>query len=317
MSSGGAKRRRASGKRLPEAVSIDTPVVRPSTSQDGSGSSTSEVGSVIDFLGDAEPPVMAATGVTQTTTDPGRGLVDVNLFEGLDASVNVTQSVESQIGFQVPQQLKDKIKTYQYVELSALLSSGRGSGNENSLSVGSGGELFLKSTADNQKYLNIESWTDAMLIFTSIFTAAHPIKCQDLLKYISNIRLGAKQHGGMGWRAYDQQFRLRLAADPARSFAKIDYELWLLFMAAPNSNTTMPQQASKNLGKKCFDFNFRYCSKLNCTFRHACLKCNNDHPSRLCGQGPKGQQFSQSMPQQRPRGPFNNSQPSFRPRFSK
>ncbi|KAH3712265.1 hypothetical protein DPMN_071955 [Dreissena polymorpha] len=53
---------------------------------------------------------------------------------------------------------------------------------------------------------------------------------QELLKYMSTIRTAAKRHVGMGWKAYGQQFRLRLAVDPGTRFDKIDYELWLLYV---------------------------------------------------------------------------------------
>ncbi|KAH3714632.1 hypothetical protein DPMN_057317 [Dreissena polymorpha] len=40
-----------------------------------------------------------------------------------------------------------------------------------------------------------------------------------------------RRHAGLGWKAYDQQFRSRLAVDPTGTrFDKIDYELWLLYV---------------------------------------------------------------------------------------
>ena len=48
---------------------------------------------------------------------------------------------------------------------------------------------------------------------------------------MSTIRNAARMHAGLGWKAYDQQFRLRLAFDPTGTrFDKIDYELWLLYV---------------------------------------------------------------------------------------
>ena len=50
-------------------------------------------------------------------------------------------------------------------------------------------------------------------IFTSIYCTTHPLK---FLKYILCIRLGSKRCSG-GWKAYDEQFRLRMVQDPSSS----------------------------------------------------------------------------------------------------
>lgn len=78
--------------------------------------------------------------------------------------------------------------------------------------------------------LDIDSWTDEFVIFSSIDLSVHNGKAQDILKYMQNIR-GLKRQTGIGWKSYDEQFRLRLASYPtASSFGEIDYELWLLCM---------------------------------------------------------------------------------------
>ena len=74
--------------------------------------------------------------------------------------------------------------------------------------------------------MNIENWTDAILIFTSIYCSVHPATYPDMLTYIHTIRLGAKR--SQGWKNYDEQFRLRKSQDPTSSWALIDPEFWLL-----------------------------------------------------------------------------------------
>ena len=54
--------------------------------------------------------------------------------------------------------------------------------------------------------VDIEKWTDLLLIYTSIFASAHPECRQELLKYMSIIRTGQKRFGGVGWRSYDEPF---------------------------------------------------------------------------------------------------------------
>ena len=44
------------------------------------------------------------------------------------------------------------------------------------------------------------------------------------------VRLGASRCANLGWKMYDEQFRLRKAQDPASSWSLVDYELWLIYM---------------------------------------------------------------------------------------
>ena len=53
------------------------------------------------------------------------------------------------------------------------------------------------------------------LVYISIFcTTAHSTVFQDLLKYMHSIRLGGKR-SALGWKSYNEQFRLRMSQDPA------------------------------------------------------------------------------------------------------
>ena len=73
------------------------------------------------------------------------------------------------------------------------------------------------------------------LVYISIFcTTGHSTVFQDLLKYIHSIRLGAKWCA-LGWKSYDEKFRLRMSQDPAGSWAVVDPDLWLLNMYSPSS----------------------------------------------------------------------------------
>lgn len=86
---------------------------------------------------------------------------------------------------------------------------------------------------------SIEKWTDAFIIYVSIFCSKHPDRCQELLKYMSIIRDTARKFlGGGGWIEYDQLFRRRQAYMPHRSWAVIDGELWytVLIPAAVSGN---------------------------------------------------------------------------------
>jgi len=134
----------------------------------------------------------------------------------------------------VPVNLKQKIIAGEYIDLALLLINSQASGSDKHTVIVSQGELLIETKQQHKKIVNIETWTDAFLIFTSIYCTAHSLKFQDLLKYIHCIRLGSKRCSG-GWKAYDEQFRGRMAQDASSSWAVVDPELWLIYMQNPPS----------------------------------------------------------------------------------
>ena len=67
----------------------------------------------------------------------------------------------------------------------------------------------------SKKINNIQQWTDAYDIYASIYLHADPTKSLNLLKYMymSDIRLAAARSSSLGFREYDQQFRLKHSKD--------------------------------------------------------------------------------------------------------
>jgi len=62
---------------------------------------------------------------------------------------------------------------------------------------------------------------------------------QGLLKYMHDVKLGASRSTGLGWREYDQQFRLKKARLPSTSWGQVDQELWLIYM----NNMVLPSNS--------------------------------------------------------------------------
>ncbi|CAC5413811.1 unnamed protein product [Mytilus coruscus] len=100
-----------------------------------------------------------------------------------------------------------------------------------------------------------------LFIYTSIYCNLHPGRFHELLKYMSIIRLGAKRCNNLGWKHYDEQFRLRKAIDPTGSWATVDSELWLIYIndSTENKNySTGSTSVNMNTGcnLKCYAFNY-------------------------------------------------------------
>lgn len=118
--------------------------------------------------------------------------------------------------------------------------------------------------------------------FISVFCTAYPERFQELLKYLYVIRQGASRCNNLGWKSYDEQYRLKKAANPTSSWADVDMELWLMFIN--NSNWTISTQqniAYSNL--KCYSFNYsNRCYRQSCIYSHTCIRCNGPHPIITC-----------------------------------
>ena len=110
--------------------------------------------------------------------------------------------------------------------------------------------------------------------------SAHPAQEGDIFKYMYmyNIRLGAERTPGLGFKAYDEQFRLKRAMDQSKSFGKIDDELWLIYMANTTCQSLNPI-TNNTRSQKCFNFNYRgVCKRPICKYQHTCMQCGLPHP---------------------------------------
>lgn len=208
-----------------------------------------------------------------------------------------TRSVHDDISLNVSQPIRDKIVKGQYIDLGILLSNTASNSGQKQNLIYDQGQLTLEPVKAN-KISNIETWTDAMIIYISVYCSVHVTKFQELLKYMNSIRLGAKRCQGNGWYLYDQQYRLKKAQDPASSWGSMDPELWLMYMQPQTA------QYSRVQNYKCYAFNYEgFCNKNGCFYQHSCIRCNNAHPVKHC------QYETQSSPF---RNPLLNSQPTFR-----
>ena len=220
-------------------------------------------------------------------------------------------SVSSPLGLHVCQTIKDKITQGIYLDIACLLDTTSSVNSPGRLILNNSGNLCMAPESQRKIY-SIEEWSDAFLVFASIYLSAHPTKTQEVLKYFSTIRLAAKRHMGAGWKSYDCQFRMRFASNPATmSFGLIDQELWLIFMG-PSTMSTY------NNERKCYDYNFRTCFKNFCPYNHSCLNCSGSHQAHQCRQNSSSggpMRAIASRGSQRSFVPRGFVRPSFRPRL--
>ena len=249
-------------------------------------------------------------------SDVGSDMRESQQVPGRDPLPQPLVSVCDPLGADISLGLKEKIWQGDYVDLVLLQKQTRSSFFTNNIGPGttlqltpsaSGFQLQHQTNVRQQRITSIEQWTSVFLVYISIYLERHPGRALELLKYMDMVRGAARNNGGYGWRDYDVQFRLRQARSPARSWASIDAELWLLLVAGGGrrSSSFLPfqgnmqrprsgfgEQRNTSRGRSgpptdsrgaiggrsrpgvCFAFNRGNCSRgRGCIFVHRCSRC--------------------------------------------
>lgn len=235
------------------------------------------------------PPVVVQNTVSSTPSSVSQsepaistaaGNVAVELGSEID-SVTSSESIFQSLDVNVSDAVKQKIINGEYVDLGQLLQRRPGPDKSKCLTI-EDGLLVVQSKPFTTKITDINQWTDAFLIFASIFSSAHPESTSGLFKYMHTVRLGARRSSGLGFKFYDEQYRLRKASNPSSSWGLVDQELWLLYMFYGQQSGT-PSLYSGGRSLKCYAYNFSgNCTKPQCFYMHKCLTCSGAHPSIRC-----------------------------------
>ena len=163
----------------------------------------------------------------------------------------------------VPLQLCQKIWAHQYINIALLLK-----GNVELQDLCSGGILHITDKGQlesrpritKDKVPTIDKWTDAFLIFSSIYLKKYPNKTQELLQYMSIIHEAANR-SSLSSRTYNEQFRLRQATN-VQPWGRLNSDLWLRVLTTNNYQSQTESYVNR---AACLDFNNGYCSFNHCT----------------------------------------------------
>lgn len=237
----------------------------------------------VDFekvLADSDIPLQTQTGIDPEVAQKSDRPPEILNFTGGEETLRLGGEDMSS---HVPHQLCQKIWSHQYINLNLLLK-----GNVELQDFCSGGLLHITDKGQietrpktvKEKVTTIEKWTDAFLIFTSIYLKRYPDKTQDLLQYMNIIREAAARSSSLSWRTYDEQFRLRQSTNP-QPWGKLNSDLWLRVMTVSSAST---QLESLRVSKAhCLDFNNGFCPYNPCKFTHTCSNCGgSNHGRQTC-----------------------------------
>lgn len=219
---------------------------------------------------------------------------------------NEVVSIYDSMGANVSESVKQKIVKGDFIDLGQLLSNPIPIDGKQTLTI-SNGQVVIEPKRASVKITNVQKWTDAFLIFSSIYSVVHPGKFLGLLKYIYTLRLGATRCAGIGWKFYDEQFRMRMAKNPLASWEVVDQELWFMYMV-PSANPVQKPLTG------CYDFNnYGVCVKQQCQYLHTCLSCSGLHPSVMCTGSSDYQPVARDFSGHRSQSPYRSQVPSPRP----
>ena len=178
----------------------------------------------------------------------------------------------------VPKQLKQKIWSNAYINLALLLKGNTELADMFSgglLQVSDDGKIEAKPRTSKEKIMNIDQWSDAFLIFMSIYLQQFPDKTQQLLKYMSVIRDAARKYPLLAWRNYDEQICMRQSLHNS-DWGKLNADLWMRTMITGQSTTVT----------SCREFNNGFCKFARCRFEHVCNRCGSyQHGMSRCTVG--------------------------------
>ena len=256
-------------------------------------------------------PAGGEYGMGQGQTGLGLGIACASGGQALQ-QINRPEQIaslgsSSTLGAHVSQVVKEKIWKGEFVDFSLLYNDtaaavlARSDQNTSDLTlVVEGDNLLVRKKGSNRKKIEtFDTWQSAFHTFMSVYLEKHPNRCAELLKYAETIRTASLHFPGLGWRMYDEQFRLQQERDPARSWGVLDFELWLTVAAVGvtsvsavqrGSNITLQNTGSKFKGNRpgyCFAFNnVQGCRFSDCKYAHTCSKCQRmGHGAARCKMG--------------------------------
>ena len=278
----------------------------------------------------SQPNMASTSDTTEASTNaqdqdtPLASVIDQhvnNLIQGNNVN-NLSQStytsLDRPIDVKVSDKIRDKIWSGQYVDLTSLLDTQHDDTATFQIVSNAGEPLRLAPHKPSNKITSLSKWTDAFLVYFTIYTRKYPDQVPKLTAYMQLIkRLAIK---GGDFLFYDREFRY--LRQSGHSGWDVHLDLWLEardFRGSSNNtqttnnskqyntnnnrnnnNSFRGQSRTPNKSPHPMGYCFRYhttghCNNFAaCSFRHTCYTpaCGGRHPVTACpkrqgGGGPK------------------------------
>ena len=198
---------------------------------------------------------------------------------------------KSDIDVFVSQKMCNQIWNLEYIDLAHLLYKNFVSNIDKPkkvLGFDEDGDILVERSKYSKvkSITNIEEWSEGFLNYIKSLLKKFPALANDLIIYMSIIRSAVPDVPFEKMYKYDQQFRLRMARDHMRSWATIDGQLWVQFVATGGHCVTQSTpRMSYTVNRPCYDYNLKsYYTRINCIYNHTWIRCGKFQPSVYCPQ---------------------------------
>uniref|UniRef100_A0A8W8NVY3 C3H1-type domain-containing protein n=1 Tax=Magallana gigas TaxID=29159 RepID=A0A8W8NVY3_MAGGI len=136
------------------------------------------------------------------------------------------------------------------------------------------GKIELQQPASHKTLITIPQWTDAFLVFSTIYLQKFPHEACILLKYMFTVREIHKLHENQPWRMYDESFR-KIRETSLLPWERVVTELRLKLVSMGLKSPTQFQAHNGKQqpfrAKQCYNYNNgQKCNSLPCRFAHTC-----------------------------------------------
>ena len=207
----------------------------------------------------------------------------------------------SMIGGHMDEAIKLKIRKNEYVDFSRLIAKDRvAEEDDNSYKmIIKGGRQFWVPNHNNQSQINsFNKWEMAFRVFTDIYLKSFPDRASEWVQYNHLIHSASQEFAWNNVYNYDKDFRIHISMFPARSWAIILQQAWVLRLKGRlshhgggyhnnNNHNHGGGTDGGNTGgrdRHCRRFQKGRCSYgANCRFEHKCKYCNKwGHGQSVC-----------------------------------
>ena len=212
-------------------------------------------------------------------------------------------SASNPLGSAVSNAIKKKIWSNEYIDVSLLIKD-ESEKLDRDFSVtikhqNGKPSIAMSTPVPTKRSLNINEWTDAMMVYGAIYTVNKPLESPGFFKYVRTVRDLSTKCQGNRWSYYDNQFR-KLKATMGWSWGWINWELYFAVITPINNNSDQKSKMRpfRSRVPKGFCWSFHRdgsCALKNCSYSHSCYLCKKSHSASEC-QNNQQRQFRSNHP---------------------
>ena len=193
----------------------------------------------------------------------------------------------------IPVKLIEKIRKWEYVDLSCLLDDH--TTYPVSFSLNEAGHWVPDQRKKKSQISDIFSWVRAYSRYMAVLLSSETTTKEEASGLAAHLHLilQLSQDLGSQWMKYDKDFREWAAAKSLRKWGDLNFPIYGQCLAAqqrqasPGPTTLKGQKQSRNSpysnSSVCRKWNFNgQCDRPQCPYPHRCYHCGKPHQAKFC-----------------------------------